>query len=937
VEQLLTTKLYIPPTRLKLVSRPRLIEQLNDSLRCKLTLISAPAGFGKTTLVTEWLDNLRPEDQKENKTVYRISWLSLDEGDNDYARFLSYFIAALNRAEGIEAKIGERALSMLQSPQPPPIETILTPLINEIATIPERIILVLDDYHVIESSRVDDLLTFLLEHLPPQMHLVMATREDPHIPLSRLRSQDQLTELRSKDLRFTSSESAEFLNQVMGLDLSEDDITALETRTEGWIVGLQLAALSLQGRDDATSFIKSFTGSHRLVLDYLIEEVLEQQPEIIQSFLLQTAVIDRLNSSLCDALTGQDNGQELLEMLERSNLFIVPLDGERQWYRYHHLFADLLRQRLRETYMDQIPTLHNRASEWYEGNGFTVEAIEHSLRADDIERAASLIELAWPAMHSSYIQTPIWLGWAKTLPDELVRARPVLCVGYAWALLDCGELEAGEARLRNAERWLDTTEDTTEQPEVPSAEMVVVDEEQFRSLPATIAIARTYFAQALGDVPGTMQYARQALDLLPEGDHLRHGQVASLLGLAYWTSGDLEAAHRTFSDGMANMRMAGIIGALSSTFVLADIRMAQGRLHKAVKTYQQSLQLAAVQGEPMPPGTEDLYRGMSELYCERGDLEAAAQDLLTSKKLGEHSKLPDWQHRLCIAEARIKVAQGDLGGALELLDEAERQYIRTPLPDVRPITALKTRVWVAQGRLAEALSWARERDLSVDDELSYLREFEHITLARVLIAKASSPIAQFKGDRVDGSIHEAMGLVERLLKAAEEGGRMGSVIEILVLQALAHEVQDDTSSALVSLERALTLAEPEGYVRIFVDEGPPMALLLHEVLSRAEALNRGIAPDYVRQLLEAFPDAEPEQADSVKRKAPGSELVEPLSEREIDVLQLIAVGYKYQDIAEQLVISLNTVRHHTKNIYGKLEVNNRTQAIKKANDLNLLL
>jgi len=579
---LLTTKLYIPATRPELVPRTRLIEQLNRGLHRKIALISAPAGFGKTTLVTEWLDNVRLDAKN------KAAWLSLDEGDNDQARFLTYFITALNRAEGIEATIGEGALSMLQSPQPPPIESVLTLLINEIATIPDRFILVLDDYHVIESSQVDDVLAFLLENLPPQMHLVIATREDPHLPLPRLRTRMQLTELRSADLRFTTSEAAEFLNQVMGLNLSPEDIAALETRTEGWIAGLQLAALalqriiSIQGQEAPTKFIKSFTGSHRLVLDYLIEEVLEQQPESVQTFLLQTAILERLNGSLCDAVrfgkakshgssfrtavTGQENGQAILEKLDRANLFIIPLDEERRWYRYHHLFADLLRQRLHQssalsTGSDGmgVAELHIRASIWYEDNGLEREAFHHALAAEDFERAAGLVELAWPAMDRSF-QLATWLGWAKALPDELFRVRPVLCVGYAWALLNAGEFEAAEARLLDAERWLEPTTDMSERLEEPptktcpepSRRMVVVDEEQFRSLPVSIASARAYHAQALGDVPGSVKYARRALDLIPEGDYFARGRAAVLLGLAQWASGDLEAAHRSFEVHMRN-------------------------------------------------------------------------------------------------------------------------------------------------------------------------------------------------------------------------------------------------------------------------------------------------------------------------------------------------------------------------------------------------
>ncbi len=576
MEQLLTTKLYIPPTRPELVPRPRLIEQLNVGLHHKMTLVSAPAGFGKTTLVSEWVAGCeRP-----------AAWLSLDEGDNDLRRFLAYFIAALNQGTGNEATIGEGALSMLQSPQPPPTEVVLTSLINEIATIPDRIILVLDDYHIIEAEQVDDALTFLIEHLPPQMHLVITTREDPHIPLSRLRSHDQLTELRARDLRFTSSEAAEFLNQVMGLNLTHEDIVALETRTEGWIAGLQLAAISMRGSDDAANFIESFTGSHRLVLDYLIEEVLYQQTESVQTFLVQTAILERLNGSLCDALTGYEDSQQTLELLERSNLFIIPLDNSRQWYRYHHLFADVLRARLMVEQPDQVPALHLRASEWFEQKGSTPDAINHAFAAEDFERAAGITELTWQAMDNTF-QSTTWLGWVERLPDELVRNRPVLSTQYAWALWLEGELEASEVRLQDAERWLDDTGDKSARPESSADGMVVVDEEQFRTLPAKIALARANNAQALGDVPGTVKYAELALNLTPEEDLIEHAQATVTLGFTYWAGGDLEAAHKAMDDWSNSMQKAGnILFSIATAFVLADIRVAQGRLQEAVRTYK---------------------------------------------------------------------------------------------------------------------------------------------------------------------------------------------------------------------------------------------------------------------------------------------------------------------------------------------------------------
>ena len=918
---ILATKLYIPPARPHAVLRPRLIGRINEGLHRRLTLISAPAGFGKTTLVGEWLAGCeRP-----------AAWLSLDEGDNDPIRFLAYFVAALQK---IVPNIGEGVLGPLQSPPSPPTESLLTTLLNEIATASAPFVLVLDDYHVIDAEPVDDALAFLIEHLPPQMHLLIATREDPRLPLARLRSRDQLTELRAKDLRFTLDEATEFLKEVMGLDLPVDAIAALETRTEGWIAGLQMAALSMLGRADVTGFIQSFTGSHRFVIDYLAEEVLQRQPVRIHDFLLKTSILSRLSGSLCDAVTGQEDGRGMLEALERGNLFVVPLDDERQWYRYHHLFANVLQASLMDEQPNQAPALHRRASEWYEHHGLLAEAIRHAFVAEDFERAAGLVELAWPAMDRSY-QDARWLGWANALPDELVRVRPVLSAAYARALLNAGELETVETRLWDAERWLNTTADMNERPnersDVPPPEMgvagmVVADEEQFRSLPALIAIGRAAHAQALGDMTGTVTYARRGLDLLPRDSYYERGVLAAIQGVAYWASGDLEAAHGSFADFMANMRMASnILVAISGTFILADIRMTQGLLREAVRTYERSLELAERQDGSVLRGMADLYVGLSELQCEQGNLDAARQRLLTSKALGDRAVLPELRYRSCIAEARIQEAKGDLDGALGLLDQAERHYVSTPVCDVRPTAALKVRVWLAQGRLTDALDWARERGLSTDDELTYLREFEHTTLARVLIAR-------YESERREDSIHVAMGLLERLLQAAEAGGRLGSAMEILVLQARAYDAQGDTPAALGALERALTLAEPEGYIRLFVDEGRPMAQLL------SEAAAHGIVPDYTARLLTIFEAREQRSAGECADLAASSSrpLADPLSQRECEILQLIAQGLSNREIGERLFLALDTVKGHNRNLFAKLLVRRRTEAVARARELGLL-
>jgi LuxR family maltose regulon positive regulatory protein len=899
---ILTTKLYVPPPRPKVVLRPHLINHLNEGLAigCKLTLISAAAGFGKTTLVSEWIAaSGRP-----------ATWLSLDENDKDVNHFLIYLTSALQK---ISSNVGLEALELLRSPQPSPIESILTTLLNEINNIPDSFIFVLDDYHVIDDKSVDDALTFLIEHLPPQMHLVIATREDPSLPLARLRARGQLTELRAADLRFTPAESAEFLNRMMELNLSNEDVAALESRTEGWIAGLQLAALSMQGREDTFSFIQAFTGSHRYVLDYLVEEVLQQQPGPIRNFLLQTSILDRFCAPLCNAVTEREDGKEMLDILERSNLFLIPLDDKRKWYRYHHLFAEVLQTHLADGQPEQVSSLHQRASAWYEQNGLRSDAIRHALAAKVFERAAGLIELAGPGTEDGSIQSVTWLGWVKALPEQLIRTRPVLNGWYAYALLGRGDLEAAESRFKDAERWLEPPDTLKAQQVTSSVEtrpesnqrVVVVDHEQLKSLPATIAIGRAYIAQALGNIPDTVRYASRVLELAPEGDNFRRAQASMMLGMTHWATGDLEAAERVFADYTMKLRTDGNIpDAISTSVVLADIRLALGHLHEAITTLEQLLQFVMDQGEPIPLDAADLHRELSKLHLEQGNLEAAEQHLQKSKKLGEKAQSPVSRYRLYIDQARLKTAQGDLEGALALLNDAQRLYIRSPLPNFHPISAMKARIWVTQGKLTKALEWVREQGLSVDDAPSYLREFEHVTLARVLITL-------YKSDREAGSIHEAIGLLERLLHAAEEGKRMGSVIEILALLALAHAAEGDIPLALVSLEQALTLSEPEGYVRIFLDEGKPMA----ELLKRA---GKNKSSFLEKQAISPQP------------------LIEPLSENELEVLRLLRTELSGPEIARKRMVSLSTIRTHTQHIYAKLGVNNRRAAVRCAEELGLL-
>src|SRR6266542_2267012 len=631
---LLETKLHVPRRRRGLVARPRLSERLSRGAESALTVVSAPAGFGKTTLLAQWLATA-PGDGPS------AAWLSLDQRDNDPTVFWTYLVAALQTAAH---GVGAGALSLLQSPRPP-IEAVLATLLNDLGAVSNDVVLVLDDYHVIDARDVQDGMAFLLEHLPPQIHLVIASRADPALPLARLRGRGKLVEIRAADLRFTPGEAAAYLNGVMGLVLTARDVAALEGRTEGWIAALQLAALSMQGREDTAAFIAGFAGDGRYIVDYLAEEVLQRQPEHVQHFLLQTSILDRLSGPLCDAVTGQDGGKAKLAALERGNLFLVALDDRRRWYRYHQLFADVLQAHLLDEQPDDVPDLHRRASAWYEQNGEPSETIRHALAAGDFERAADLVELAIPAMRRSRQEAAL-RAWLTVLPDEVVRVRPVLSVGFAGALLSVGELEGVESRLRDAERWLDVTTGTDARSVARSAEMVVADEEEYRRLPAMIELSRDALALARADVPGTVRHARGALDLALADDHLCRAGASGILGLASWASGDLEAGHSAYAECMAGLRRAGhIADTFGCAIALADIRLAQGRLGEAMRTYEQALQRAPEQGGPVLRGTADMYVGMSELHRERDDLHAATQQLLRSQELGEHTGLPQNRYR----------------------------------------------------------------------------------------------------------------------------------------------------------------------------------------------------------------------------------------------------------------------------------------------------
>ena len=893
---LLETKLFLPRRRDGLVPRSRLSERLDRGAAARLMLVSAPAGFGKTTLLAEWLAQA-PAATADGPSA---AWLSLDRGDNDPTSFWTYLISALRT---VAPGVGANELALLAEPKPPPIHLVLTTLLNDLGATGSDIVLVLDDYHLIDSLEVQDAMGFLLDHVPPRLHLVIASRADPALPLARLRARGELVEIRAADLRFTVDEAVAYLNEVMGLSLTAQDVAALDERTEGWIAALQLAALSMQGREDVAGFISGFAGDDRYIVDYLAEEVLQRQSAQVRDFLLQTSLLGRLSGPVCDAVTGSGGGRATLEALDRGNLFVVPLDDRRQWYRYHHLFADVLRARLTEESPDLVPELHRRASDWYAANGDRLEAIDHALAGGQFARSADLLEQALPVLARDR-QEAMLRAWVERLPDEVLTARPVLSNGYAGALMSTGQFEGVERHLRNAERWLETP----------------VDERRgsgdFPGLPAGVAVHRAGLSLATGDLAGTIAHAQRALGLLDEDHYLGHAAAAALTGLATWSSGDLETARGAYARSLENMHLAGhFADVLGLSIALADIEITQGDLHDAMRTYEHGLQLNHQQDGPALRGTADMYVGMSALHRERNELDLARQLLKRSEELGVHNGLPQNPYRSRVAMARLRQVDGDLEGAVQLLDEADRVYDGDFSPNVRPVAAVRARLWVVQGLLDDVFAWARDHRVTTGDELSYVREYEHITLARALLARG----------RVEPLADEAAVLLDRLLAAAEAGHRTGSVIEILALQALEARTRGQLLAAMVALERALALAEPQGYVRTFVDEGSPMTVLLQE------AADRGIATAYVARLLTAAGDAE----DSSPQR-PRQGLVDPLSRRELDVLRLLGTDLGGPEIASELVVSLNTVRTHTKNIYAKLGVNNRRAAVRRAEELDLM-
>jgi len=880
-----------------LVARPRLIARLNEGSTRPLTLLSAPPGFGKTTLLGEWVA----------QAMMPVAWLVLDADDNDPVRFWSYFIAALQQ---IDATIGSSSLGLLQSPTAASMESMLKVLVNEIDSFPEDhveasfpneiegrrtgFILVLDDYHVIETPDIHRHMSFLLDHLSPHMHLVISTRSDPPLQLARLRARDQLIELHESDLRFTKSEAVQFLNETMSLSLTSEQIAALEKRTEGWIAGLQLAALSLRDREDMSGFVRAFTGSNRFVFDYLMDEVFARQTENIQSFLIQTSILERLNASLCNALTGRADSQAMLEELERNNLFLTALDDERHWYRYHQLFADVLLHRLTEKSLTALAEYHLRASGWFENEGLATGAVNHALAAHAWERAARLMDEAGESLRLRG-EIATLTNWIQALPESVRRSHSALCLTYARGLINVGRYTEAEAFVLEADHWLEGNA----QP----------NDVELDSLRGKIFALRAQFANTRNEYTQAIELAQRAEQLLPLDDvSWRSGASLILAGALRFTSNWLRA-NETFQEAAALKESIGdysnAVFALSSR---GEGLEAIGKLRQAAQQFEEVLQRAQGWRVPNIPVTGYALVGLGRVRYEWNELETALQDIQTGLERGQKAGNMDVLLRGYHARARILQAQGDIEGALTALDEADAVGDKMGVAQVKNwISAWRAQAWLARGETEAALDWASH----------FVGPMQEAVFPSVQIVLAKIWLSQHEPEK-------ALPLLEHALQSTHAVGRLGNAIHILAVQAIVYHAQGQNEQAFTTLEHALELAEPEGYVRVFVDEGAPMARLLRRMLTRSAAL------EYIHKLLEAL--GEPANVDI---PIPAN-LIDPLSQREREVLRLIVDGATNKEIADELVLTVNTVKRHISNIFGKLHVSNRVQAVAQARELNLI-
>lgn len=887
---LLKTKLYVPLLQSKWISRPRLVKCMDEGFVRKLTLISAPAGFGKTTLLVDWI----------HREKIPVVWLSIDKNDNDPLHFLTYVIAGL---QTLKAGIGKAALTMLQSPQPPPIDSILINLVNDVTLIPTDMALVLDDYHCIDVKPIHDMIAFLLDHLPKQMHIILATRSNPPLPLARIRSQNQMTELRAADLSFTTDETFVFFDKCLKFKLSNDDMTLLRSRTEGWIAGLQLAALSLSGSKDPSGFLKAFKGDNRYIADYLTEEVLNRLSEPLQNFLLQTCFLERLSGPLCDAVTRQENSRQMLNTLDKANLFVVPLDDERCWYRYHHLFADLLQQRSRAKQSDLVSELHRRASQWFAKNGFKNEAVDHAVFAQDYALAVQLIEeiaeIDWDRARESRI-----LRWLKELPEEQIDTNPKLSIFYARELFKSGYLDDAEKRLQTAEKILESNS--------------ISDVDKDRLL-GRIAVIRAYISMRTGNLHRTVCLSSQALKLLPERDLNWRSVAATTLGMGYGPD-KLVEAQQAYFDAMKISKAAGnVYYQIFAGSCLGSIMRDRGKFKEARDFCRQLLSLAIENGIEQTGIVGSLYANLGLIYCEWNDLDEGIRLINKGVELSEIGRDPVIAATCKVSLLRAYMYRMDLMGAVKLMENINERSSNFVLPPwvTNIISALNVFFWLGSGNMNAALQWVRERGLSHEDKPDGWHEIEYIALAHVLIAQ--------------NKLDEADRLLQRLIENATAGDRVYMMIEMRLMRALIFKTRQDTVAALAELKLALGLAEPGGLIMILVSKGKPVAELLEEIAAVKkqdhDPVQAGFSLSYAKKLLSVFKASTPSKIEG---------LMDPISDRELEVLHLIAAGLSNREIAEKLFISLNTVKTHTKNINSKLDVNSRIKAVARAKELGLL-
>ena len=893
---LLKTKIAIPQHRTDLVNRPRLIQKLNDGAKGKLTLLSAPAGFGKTTLLSEWV----------HQSKSPVAWLSIDEGDNDPAYFLTYVIAAL---QSINESIGQTSLQLLYSPQIPPFEAIIVAFINSLIPYPEDFVLVLDDYHHIESQPIHDMLIFLLERMPQRMHLILSSRSDPPLTLSRLRSHQQIAEIRAADLCFTFEETSVYLEKCLEINLSHEEIALLESRTEGWITGLQLAALSMKDRNDLSDFIAGFTGDNRYIVDYLMEEVLNRLPEHIQTFLLHTSILDPLSGSLCDVVTDKKSSQQMLTKLEKANLFIFALDNERNWFRYHRLFADSLRQRLHHLFSEHVPELHRRACNWYEQNGLKYEAIDHALAARDFERAAYLLEGIAESVWDRGQQVKL-VEWFDSLPDRVLSSRPLLCILYARALIMSGKQKTAEKCLQAAEEILKSPSNKVVEilPDGTSYQHIFDRDELRGKISAVWALLSMY----RGDVVQVIRHSREALRILAKEDLTWRGVVTTMLGMAHGWAGDgnMEKAEQAFSEAISISQKAGNVSFhLFAGLALAGIQTYQGRMGEAEELCRRLLQIAEESGMDQTGNAASILSILGGILCEKNDLEKGLPLLQKGLELGRlsHDVMALQGIRLNIL--RVLILEKEFGEAFHVIRKIEKDAKDFNLPPwmFHVVSAYKAQIWLESGKLDSAIKLVEEHGLSLEDEIPSRMEPEYVILARIFIAR-NKP-------------EEAHRLLQRLIKNAMAGSRIVTAIQMHLVMVVALSAQGRQDAAMDELKKAISLAEPGGFINIFVFEGRPVETLLDKILSVQKN-------PYAKKISMAFKSSKPLKKEGV--------LIEPLSEREVEVLQLLSAGLSNKEIADRLYISLNTVRTHTKNINSKLNVHSRTKAVARAKELGII-